>query len=83
MVVVHGEFLWLEESISIDFNLIAFITGLSSMGESLMQYMEDKTKEKYIVEEMKKTYGIERGSHGIIIKIISDVAMIMAINIMA
>jgi hypothetical protein len=31
-----------------------------------------------LVEEMKKTYNIERGSHGIIIKRVSDVAMRMA-----
>jgi hypothetical protein len=34
--------------------------------------MDDKTKEKALMEEMKKTYGIERGSRGIIIKRISD-----------
>jgi hypothetical protein len=35
MVVLHGGFLWLEELVSIDIELISFITGLPSMGESL------------------------------------------------
>jgi hypothetical protein len=45
--------------------------------------LDDKTKEKDLTEEMKKTYGIERGSHGIIIKQISDVATRMEKKLMA
>jgi hypothetical protein len=45
--------------------------------------MDEKKKEKALAEEMKKTYGIERGSRDIIVKIISDIATIMATNIMA
>jgi hypothetical protein len=44
MIVLHGVFLWMEEPVSIDMELIAFITGLPSMGESLAQYLDDKTK---------------------------------------
>jgi hypothetical protein len=62
MEVLHGGFLWMEEPVSIDVELIAFITGLPSMGESLTQYLDDKTKEKALTEEMKKTYRTERGS---------------------
>jgi hypothetical protein len=40
--------------------------------------MEDKTKEKALMEEMKKTYGIERVSHKIIINWISDTTTKMA-----
>jgi hypothetical protein len=72
MAVLHGGFLWMEEPVSIDVELIAFITGLPSMGESPTQYLDDKTKEKALAEEMKKTYGTKRGSCGIIIKRISD-----------
>jgi hypothetical protein len=57
---------------SIDVELIAFITGLPTMGESPTQYLDDKTKEKSLAEEMKKTYGTERGSRRIIIKRIND-----------
>jgi hypothetical protein len=46
MEILHGGLLWLEEPISIDIELIAFITCLSSMGESPTQYLDNKTKEK-------------------------------------
>jgi hypothetical protein len=45
--------------------------------------MDDKTKEKALAEEMKKTYGIERGSHDIIIKRISDATTRMETKLMA
>jgi len=45
--------------------------------------MDDKTKEKALTEEMKKTYGKERGSRGIIIKCISDAATRMETKLMA
>jgi hypothetical protein len=51
MAVLHGGFLWMEEPISIDVELIAFITGLSSMGESPTQYLDDKTKEKALARK--------------------------------
>ena len=57
MAVLHGGFLWLEELVSIDVDLIAFITGLPSNGENPTQYMDDKIKEKSLSKEMKKTYG--------------------------
>jgi hypothetical protein len=63
--------------------MITFITSLPSMGESLVQFLDDKTKEKGLVEEMKKTYGMERGSPRIIIKRINDAAMRMATKLMA
>jgi hypothetical protein len=56
-LVLHGGFLWLNEPISIDVELILFITGLPSNGDKPMHYMDDKTKEKALTEEMKKTYG--------------------------
>jgi hypothetical protein len=57
MVVTHGGYLWVEDTVSIDIELIVFITGLPSQGESPIQYLNDKTKEKVLMEEMKKTYG--------------------------
>jgi hypothetical protein len=72
MVVFHGSFLWMVEPISIDVELIVFITVLSSMGESPMKYLDEKTKDKYITKEMNKTYDIERGLCRIIIKRIID-----------
>jgi hypothetical protein len=72
MTITHGGYLWVEEPISTDVELVAFITGFPSRGESLVQLLNEKTKEKELVEEMKNTYGTERGSREIIIKRISD-----------
>jgi hypothetical protein len=57
LVVLHGGFLWLDEPVSIDVKLISFIKGMPSNGENLVQYMDDKTKENTLAEEMKETYG--------------------------
>jgi hypothetical protein len=83
MAVLHGGFFWLEEPVSIDVELIAFITGLPSNGKNPTQYLDDKTKEKALAEDMKKTYGTERGSRGIIIKQISDATTKMTKKLMA
>jgi hypothetical protein len=83
MAVLHGGFLWLEEPVSINVELIAFIMGLSSMGKCLTQYLNEKMKEKSLSEVMKKTYSIEKGSRGIIIKRINDAKTRMATKIMA
>jgi hypothetical protein len=45
--------------------------------------MDDKTKEKVLTEEMKKTYGIGRGLHRIIIKMINDATTSMETKLMA
>jgi hypothetical protein len=73
----------MEHPVSIDMELIAVIIRLPSMGEKPAQYLDDKTKEKALEEEMKSTYGIERGSCSMIIKRISDVVTWMATNLMA
>jgi hypothetical protein len=83
MTITHGGYIWLEHLISINVELIAYITGLPSWGEDLSWFLEDKTKEKPLVEEMKKKYDTERGSRGIIIRRISDIATRMATKIMA
>jgi hypothetical protein len=83
LVVLHGGFLWLDEPVSIDVEIISFIIGLPSNGENPAQYLDDKTKEKALTEDMKKTYGIERGLCGIIIKRITDAATQMETKLMA
>jgi hypothetical protein len=82
MEVTHGGSLWLEQIISIDIELIAYTTGLPSWREDPTQFLEDKTKEKSLAEEMKKKYGTERGSPRIIIKRISDAVTRMTIEVM-
>jgi hypothetical protein len=47
------------------------------------QFLNAKTKEKSLAEEMKKKYGTERGTCEIIIKRISHSATRMAMKIMA
>jgi hypothetical protein len=49
MAVLHGGFLWLDEPVSIDVELISFVTRLPSNGENPTQYMDDKTKEKELI----------------------------------
>jgi hypothetical protein len=83
MAVTHGRDIWLDKLISIDVELIAHITGLPSWGMDPAQFLDDKTKEKALAEEMKNKYGTERGTHRIIIKQISDIATKMAAKIMA
>jgi hypothetical protein len=66
-VLVHGGKLWMETLVSIYVDLIAEITGLPIDGEKPEQCLDDKTKEDSLAEEMKKKYGTDRGSLGIII----------------
>jgi hypothetical protein len=40
-----------------NFDLIAAINGLPTKGENPEQYLEDKTKEKSISDEIKENYG--------------------------
>jgi hypothetical protein len=63
--------------------LISKITGLPTNGEQPTQYLDEKTKEKALAEEMKQTYGIERGSRGIIINWISEPKTRLATKLMA
>jgi hypothetical protein len=80
MAVTHGRYLWLEKLLSIDIEIIAYITRLPSWGEDPAQLLEDKTKDISLVEEMNNKYNTERGSRGIIIKCISDAATRMVTN---
>jgi hypothetical protein len=56
---------------------VSALTDLSS------KKLYDNTKEKYLAEEMKKTYDIERGSHSIIIKRINNTTTRMDTKLMA
>jgi hypothetical protein len=82
MEVTHKGYLWVEELVPIYIELIAYITRHPSQGENPTQYLDDKTKKKALVEEMKKTYGTKRGSCRIIIKCISDTAIRLATKLM-
>jgi hypothetical protein len=62
LVLVHGGSLLMDRPLSINFDLIAAIIGLPTEGEKLEQYLDDKTKENALAEEMKKTYETKKGS---------------------
>jgi hypothetical protein len=69
---VHGGILWMDRPVPINVDLIATITGLPTDGEKPEKYLEDKTKEKAISDEIKEKYGTERGNRGIWISDIND-----------
>jgi hypothetical protein len=83
MAVTHRGCLWVEEPISVDIEIITYIIGIPPRGETPTQLLDEKMKEKELAKEMKKMYGIERGSCRIIIKCISDIATRMAKKIMS
>jgi hypothetical protein len=62
----------LDKLVSIDVELMANITGFPSRGMDPMHFLDDKSREKALDEEMKKKYGINRGKRGIIIKRINN-----------
>ena len=64
---MHGGILSLDRHVSIDVDLTIEITGLPTNGEKPEKYLDEKTKEKTLAEEMKKTYGTVKGSRGIVI----------------
>jgi hypothetical protein len=66
--VMHGGDVWLDKPIPIIVELIAQITGLPIRGMDPALILDNKSKEKMLAEEMKKKYGTDRGTRGIIIK---------------
>jgi hypothetical protein len=73
----------LDKLVSIDVELIVKITGLPIRGMDPAQFLDDKAREKTLAEEMKKKYGTNRGTRGIIIKRINDVATQLGAKILA
>jgi hypothetical protein len=62
LVVTHGRDIWLDKLVLIDVELITHITGFPSRGMDPTQFLDDKSKEKALAEEMKKKYGTDRGT---------------------
>jgi hypothetical protein len=61
MTIIHGGDIWLDKLILIDVEIIVHITGFPSWGMNLVQFLDEKTKEKVLVEEMNKKFCIDRG----------------------
>jgi hypothetical protein len=62
---VHGGILWVDRLVPINVDIIETIIGIPMDGEKPKQYLEDKTKEKSISDEIKDKYVVERGNRGI------------------
>jgi hypothetical protein len=77
---LHGGILWMDRSVPIDVALIAKITGLSTIGTQLEEYVENKAQKKEIAEIVEAQFGTNMGSRGIVIK---DVATRFASKLMA
>ena len=73
----------MEKSIPITIELITQITGLTTGGMDLTLILDDKSKEKTLAKEMKKKYGTDRGTRGIIIKWINNAVTQLSIKILA
>jgi hypothetical protein len=81
--IMHGGDIWLENIMSIDVELIANITGLPSRGMDPAHFLDDKSREKALAEDMKKKYGTDRGTIWIIIKRINDATTKLGAEILA
>jgi hypothetical protein len=73
----------LDKLISIDIELIVSITVYPSWGMDLVEFLDDKAREKDIEEEMKKKYGTDKGTRGIIIKRINDYATQLGVKMLS
>jgi hypothetical protein len=58
--VTHRRDIWLDKPIPITVELIVQIIGLPTRGMDPTLILDDKSKEKALVEEMKKKYGTTR-----------------------
>jgi hypothetical protein len=68
LAVTHGWDIWFDKPVPINIELIAQITRLTIWGMDPTLILDDKSKEKALVEEMKNKYGTARGTRGIMIK---------------
>jgi hypothetical protein len=80
---MHGGDVWLDKPVPIMVKIIMHITCLPIRGMDPALILDDKSKEKTLVEEMKKKYGTNRGTRGIIIKWINNVTMQLGANILS
>jgi len=69
---VHGGFFWLDRAMSIDTQLIVWITKLPSTREYPLPLFTDKSKEKSLLEKMKEKYETHRGACCLDIPSIND-----------
>jgi hypothetical protein len=63
--------------------IMANITVFPSRGMDPAHFLDDKTREKVVEEEMNKKYGTDRGTRGFIIKRINDATTQLGTKILA
>jgi hypothetical protein len=80
---VHGGILWMDRLVPIDVDLIAKITGFPTSGVNPEDYLDNKSRDKEIAEEVKAQFGTNRGTRGLIIKDINDHATKFSTKLMA
>jgi hypothetical protein len=73
----------LERPIPITVDIIVQIIGLPIRGMDPALFLDEKTKEKVLAEEMKNKYGTARGTRGIIIKRIKNATTQLGTKILA
>jgi hypothetical protein len=69
--------------VSIDTQLIVWITGLSSVGEDPLPLFTDKTHEKELAERMKEKYDTHRGARGLDVVSINDDSVRFVMQVLA
>jgi hypothetical protein len=79
----HGGDIWMDKPFPITIDLIVQITRLRIRGMDPTLFLDEKTKEKALVEEIKKKNGTARGTRGIIIKQINNAAMKLGMEILS
>jgi hypothetical protein len=62
---IHGGTLWIDPQVSINTQLIAWITGLQIKGEDLKTIFANKSREKSLSESMKDKFNTFRGKQGL------------------
>jgi len=83
LTLLHLGILCIDRHVSIYVYLIAKITISPIDDAEPEQYLDDKTKEKSLAEEIKKKCRTDRGSKGLIINWISEPTMRLEIKLMA
>jgi hypothetical protein len=83
LAVTLGGDIWLDKIVPITVDIIAQITGLPTQGMDPTLIMDVKFKEKALEEEMNKKYGTAKGTRGIIIKRINNIATQLGVMILA
>jgi hypothetical protein len=79
---VHGGILWMDRPVQLDAVLITKIIGLPTIDTQLEEYLDNKAREKEIIELVKVQFGTRRGNRGIVLKDINDNAKRLSIKLM-